>query len=221
MQLRHRLFRIAVITLALSAAALSQKIATDPAQPTIPPVPGLLADTLTAKRLTPGEKFHIRVIEQSSWGVLVGSAIGGAFFQASNTPRQWGQGWGAFAERTASLYGTAISYQAFTLGLETVLREDPRYFPSSQKNIKLRFWSVLKQSLVVKRDDGHATFAYARVGGAFASGFLTNSWQPHGYNGVGDGLSLGAINLLGQAGFNLVQEFLPFTRNSHFRRQRP
>ena len=215
------MFRIGLLIFALSSAALSQKIATDPTQPTIPPVPGLLADTLTAKKLTPGEKFHIRVIEQCGPGVLVGSAIGAAFFQASNTPRQWGQGWGAFAERTASLYGTAISYQAFTLGLETVLREDPRYFPSTQKSVKLRLWSVLKQSLVVKQDNGHPSFAFARVGGAFASGFLTNSWQPHGYGGVGDGLSLGGINLLGQAGFNLVQEFLPFTRNSHFRRQRP
>lgn len=218
MSLNYRSFRVALLTFALSSMAFSQKIATDRTEPVLPSVPGVLADTLTARRLTVSEKFHIRVIEQCGWAGLLGAAVGGGFFQASNTPRQWGQGWGAYAERTASLYGTGLSFQVLTLGLEAVLHEDPRYFPSSRKRFGPRFYNVLKQSLIVKQDDGHAIFAFARVGGAFGSGFLTNAWQPHGYNGVRDGLALGGINLLGQAGFNLVQEFLPFTRNSHFRK---
>lgn len=189
----------------------------DPAQPTIPAVPGLLQSTMTAKQLTNKEKFQYRILQQCGWEGIVASAFGAAFYQASKVPKQWGQGWDAYGVRTASLYGTTLSFQIFTYGLEAAFHEDPRYFPSSDKRFVLRFVNVLKQSLAVKKDDGSTSFAFARVGGAFGSGFLTNSWQPHGYNGVRDGLVLGSFNLAGYAGLNLLQEFLPFTRNSHFR----
>ena len=216
-RLKNRILPAAFLAVALSSPGWSQKLPVDPTQPSIPAVPGLLEKTLTARKLTDKEKFQFRIIQQCGWAGVVGSAFGGVFYQVSKTPKQWGQGWDAYGARTASLYGTAMSYQVFTYGLEAAFHEDPRYFPSAEKGFARRFYSVLKQSLAVKTDDGHTSFAFARVGGAFGSGFLTNSWQPHGYNGVRDGLVLGSFNLAGQAGLNLVQEFFPFTRNSHFR----
>jgi hypothetical protein len=80
--------------------------------------------------------------------------------------------------------------------------------------------NVLKQILIAKKDDGSATFAYSRVISAFGAGQLTNSWQPKSNNSVGDGLERGALTLLGDAGFFALQEFVPFTRNTIFRRHR-
>ncbi len=189
----------------------------NPAQPTIPPVPGFLEHTLTAKKFTSREKFQYRVIEQFGWQGIVGSAIGASISQTTNTPKEWGQGWGAFGKRYASSYGIASTDQVVTFGMETLLHEDPRYFPSSEKGFTPRLASVFHQALVVKKDDGHPTFAYARVTGAFASGFIANAWQPSSNNSVGDALIRGGLNLAGDTAFFLVQEFIPMTRNSHFR----
>lgn len=164
-----------------------------------------------------GDKFQLRVIQQFGWPSLLGAAIGGAILQGTNTPKEWGQGWGAYGERYASTYGTSLTDAVITYGLEAALHEDPRYFPSSQKGFGPRFGSVLRQALIAKRDDGHSTFAYARVTGAFASGFITNAWMPSSNNSAGDALVRGGVNLAGDAAFFLVQEFIPFTRNSYFR----
>lgn len=189
----------------------------NPAQPPIPPVPGFLEHTLTARQFTIGEKFQYRVLQQFGWQGLVGSAIASGITQGTNTPKEWGHGWGAYGKRYASSYGIAMTDQLVTFGLESALHEDPRYFPSSEKGFKARFGNVLRQALVVKKDDGHPTFAYARIGGAFASGFVANSWQPSSNNSAGDALIRGGLNLAGDAAFFCIQEFIPFTRNSHFR----
>ncbi|MGA7413599.1 MAG: hypothetical protein WBW33_24200 [Bryobacteraceae bacterium] len=62
--------------------------------------------------------------------------------------------------------------------------------------------------------------SYARVGSAFATGQLVNAWQPGSTGSVGDGFMRGAIMLGGDAGYNFLQEFVPFLRPRTLR-QRP
>ncbi len=213
------LLRVAACAIASCSFALSQKQPVDPSRPLIPPKPGILANTLTGERLTVPKKFEQRIIQQFGWRGFVGAAIGGGIGQGFNTPKEWGQSWSGFGQRYASSYGVGLSNQTFTFGMESILHEDPRYFPSSQKGFQRRFRNVLVQSLVAKNDDGHATLAYARFAGAFGAGFLANTWQPKSTNSVGDAFERGALILAANATVNLIQEFLPFTRNSYFRRR--
>ena len=76
----------------------------------------------------------------------------------------------------------------------------------------------MKQVVIAKKDDGTATFAYSRVISAFGAGELVGTWQPRSTNSVGNGLRRGTASLVGDFGYFAVQEFLPFTRNSVFRR---
>jgi hypothetical protein len=216
----QRLARVACLTLSFSTFVPAQKIPQDPSQPTLPPQPGVLQNTLTAKQLTTGQKFGVRVVQQFGLRGFLGSTISTGISQWNNTPEEWGQGWDAFGARYGSNFGTALSRQGFAFGLESALHEDPRYFPSSEKSFGPRLKNVLKQILIAKKDDGSATFAYSRVISAFGAGQLTNSWQPKSNNSVGDGLERGALTLLGDAGFFALQEFVPFTRNTIFRRHR-
>jgi hypothetical protein len=78
--------------------------------------------------------------------------------------------------------------------------------------------NVLKQTILTKRDNGDARFAYSRVASAFAAGYLANSWQPTSTRGAADGAERGLFSMLGDAGYFALQEFIPFTRNSIFRR---
>ena len=52
----------------------------------------------------------------------------------------------------------------------------------------------------------------ARVISAFGAGQLVNVWQPRSTSHVSDGIERAFIVLGVDAGFNLMQEFLPFTR---------
>ena len=216
----HRLTSLACLILSISALAVAQKIPQNPTQPTIPPQPGVLRDTVTAKELTTGEKFGVRVVQQFGLRGFTGAAISAGISQWANTPVEWGQGWDSYGARYGSAFGVTLTRQVFAFGLESALHEDPRYFPSSEKGFMPRFKNVVKQALIAKKDNGTATFAYSRVISAFGAGQLANSWQPKSNNSVGDGLERGALTLAGDAGFFFLQEFIPFTRNTPFRRHR-
>lgn len=192
-------------------------IPTRPSAPVIPPVPGLLRDTLTAKKLSPGEKLEYGVFQQFGIRGLVGSAVSAGIAQGFEVPEAWGPHWDGFGKRYASALAAGLSRQAFQLAMDDGLHQDPRYFPSSVKGFFPRIRNVLKQVVIAKKDDGHTTFATSRVASAFGSGLLANAWQPKGNGSFADGLERGGLTLGGDAAFFCLQEFFPFTRNSEFR----
>jgi hypothetical protein len=208
------------LVLSVSLRVYAQVVPNQPDDPVMPPSPGLLERTLTAKKLTPDEKFQYRVVEQFGIRGFLGTAISAAIGQGLDVPDAWGPHWDGYGKRYASGFGVGISRQVFALGLDDLLHQDPRYFPSSQLAFKPRFENVFKQVLVAKQDNGHASVASSRILSAFGAGFLANAWQPKGHRSVEDGLERGALSLAGNAAFFFLQEFVPFTRNSAFRHHR-
>jgi hypothetical protein len=174
--------------------------------------PGQLSTAAAVPPLTVGEKFQYRVV--GSFGVrgLIGNLTGAAIGQATNTPGEWGQGWGAYGKRYASGLGGTLCRQVFAFTLESAFHEDPRYFPSTERSKRARVRNVLKSVVITHTDSGESEFAYARVISAFGAGQLVNTWQPASTGHVSDGLERGIIVLGVDAGFNLLQEFVPFTR---------
>ncbi len=148
---------------------------------------------------------------------LILNALGAGLGQALNSPSQWGQGAEGYADRFASSFGTNMAHQYIGFGLESALHEDPRYMLSKDRSAKGRLKSVLRQSFTARKDAGGDTFAYARIGSAFGAGLLSNTWQPHGSNGIGDGFTRGAEILAIDIGSNLAQEFIPFVRRFQVR----
>ena len=177
-----------------------------------PPQPGVLEETWTARPLKPGEKFDYRLYRGFLFRGVIGSLMGGGIAQAENIPREWGGGAGAYGKRVASSLGIAASRQAFAVGLEDVLHEDPRYFPSTKTGLVPRFGNVVTQTFVAKNDAGRAVPAYSRLVSAFAAGQLANAWQPASNNSVGDGLLRGAILIGVDGGVNFLTEFFPAFR---------
>jgi hypothetical protein len=56
------------------------------------------------------------------------AAIGGAILQLRNTPPDWRQGAGPFAQRVASQYGLAMLNYTAEYGVGAVLRQDMKYY---------------------------------------------------------------------------------------------
>lgn len=208
------------VVVSLPFGVYAQVVPNQPNDPVMPPTPGLLRETLTAKKLTPHEKFQYRVVEQFGIRGFLGTAISAGIGQGLDIPDAWGPHWDGYGKRYASGFGVGISRQVFALGLDDLLHQDPRYFPSSQAGFMPRLDNVLKQLLLAKDDDGHVRVASSRIISAFAAGFLANAWQPKGHGGIGDGLERGGLSLVGNAAFFFLQEFVPFTRNSAFRHHR-
>jgi hypothetical protein len=148
---------------------------------------------------------------------LVFNALGAGLGQALNSPSQWGQGVEGYADRFASSFGTNMAHQYIGFGLESALHEDPRYMLSADRTAKGRLRSVLRQSFTARKDAGGDTFAYARIGSAFGAGLLSNTWQPNGSKGIGDGFIRGTEILAIDIGSNLAQEFIPFIRRFQIR----
>jgi hypothetical protein len=175
-------------------------------------LPSQVGATLTATPFSMGEKFDYRVVQSFGLRGFGGAALGAGVAQWADVPHEWGQGFSGYATRYGSAFGTNLSRQSMAFVLESTFHEDPRYFPSREKGFKARLKNVLLQTVVTRKDGGGDRFAYARIGSAFAAGQLVNAWQPASNGSVGGGLERGLIILGGDAAYNFMQEFFPFTR---------
>ncbi len=175
--------------------------------------PGQLPDTVSAPPFTIADKFDYRVVQAFGAHDFVGAAIGAAIGQATNTPGPWGQGASGFTKRYVSGFAGGVSRQVFEFGLESALHEDPRYFPSEHgARMKERLVNAAKQVIFTRTDEGGDSFAYARVISDFGNAQFVNLWQPSSNNGAGGGVIRAFIGLGADFGYNLLQEFIPFTR---------
>ncbi len=171
-----------------------------------------LSKTVSAPSLTVRDKFDYRVVQSLGARGLVGALFGAAIGQAENSPHEWGQGVQGLAERFGSGLAGNVSRQTFAFVLESSFHEDPRYFPSEDRSKKYRLYNALKQAIVCKTDSGKSEFAYARVFSQFGGAQFDNIWQPHSTGSVLDGVMRGLTGLGADAGYNILQEFFPFTR---------
>lgn len=195
----------------LSLLAFSSFIASAQAVP--PTQPGQLQGTIAAPQLSISEKFEYRIVQSFGLRNFVGAAIGAAIGQSIDSPHEWGQGVGGYAQRYGSAFAGTFARQAFAFTLETALKEDPRYFPLSRGNgFKARTFNALKQVVWTKNDDGGSGIAVARLASTFGAAELTNAWQPDSTGGQGSAFKRGFIGLGADFGYNFLQEYIPFTR---------
>lgn len=183
-----------------------------------PPQPGQLQqperlpNTVSAPPFDVIDTLDYRFVQSFGVGAFVAAGIGAAIGQVRNSPYEWGQGMGGYADRYASSFGSNLSRQTFAFVLDSAFHEDPRYFPSEGKSMKVRGLNAIKQVFLCKTDSGGDSFAWARVISQFGAGQFTNVWQPRSSSSIGDGVNRAFIGLGADAVYNLMQEFIPFTR---------
>jgi hypothetical protein len=175
-------------------------------------LPGQVGPTLSAKPFSTAEKFDYRVVQTIGIRGFLGAAVSAGFGQLAGNPQEWGGGVEGYAKRYGSSFGGNLARQSMAFALENALHEDPRYFPSEEKGFVARFKNAALQTLVTRTDAQGERFAFSRIISAYGNGQFMNLWQPSSNNSVGDGLVRGTISLGGDFGYNLLQEFLPFTR---------
>lgn len=150
---------------------------------------------------------------------LVESAAYAGILQQRNSPREWGQGGGAYAQRFGSTVGYSAIHGALAFGLDSTLHQDPRYYRSTATGFWRRSGHALRATILTRTDSGGETLATWRLGSAYGAAFLSNEWYPDRLNTVRQGVLQGSLRLGFDCARNLGSEFWPDLRRKILRRK--
>lgn len=124
-------------------------------------------------------------------------------------PLEWRQGAEAYGRNYGDAWADRATFQTarFVTGIMT--REDPRYTPSSSKNILARSIYALGFTFVDRSNSGHPMPAVSNFVGAAAGGFVGNAYLPDGFNDLTHAGQRATLGLGFYAAGNLFREFAP------------
>ena len=135
--------------------------------------------------------------------------MGAGFSQWENTPKEWGQGWGAYGERFGSNLAYNAVRQTITYGTSIAFREDNRYFASHKHGFWARTGYAVLSTVTARHPDGREAFSVSSVTGIVGASAISSIWGPRSWQGVGNISENAGISFATTAGFNIVREFLP------------
>jgi hypothetical protein len=201
------LVSLALPTLALGQAATSAA-ATAPEASALDRAFDIVFPLPADSRAHP-ERFSEFVINTVGPVPVLGEAAGAAIGQGLNSPKEWGQGWGAFGKR----FGSNLAYngvrQAITYGGSNLFDEDTRYFASSQSGFWARARHALVSTFTARHSDGSVSFSFSSTAGVIGASAASSLWGPASYKGAGNIAGNAGISFASTAASNLVREFLP------------
>ena len=152
------------------------------------------------------------------WSVA-GIAAYAGFLQEINSPKEWGQGSGAYGERFASTLGWAGIHGVLAFSLDSTLHEDPRYYRSHSTGFWRRSAHALRGTLLTRTDSGGETVSVWRIGSAYGSAYLSNLWYPASLDTPRQGFIDGSVTLGFGLASNLGAEFWPDIKSKLFHRK--
>ncbi len=134
-------------------------------------------------------------------------------YQAQNTYPQWRQGGAAYAKRYGATFADgAISTYLSEGVLPALLHEDPRYFRMGAGGKWWRAGYAMSRVLITRTDAGKLRFNHSEIEGNLMAASLGNLYYPPGSRSAGDTFEKFGINVVSDAGFNVLREFWPDMR---------
>jgi hypothetical protein len=154
-------------------------------------------------------KLHFHAKSTYSPLALAGAAAYAGLLQKNDSPREWGQGAAAYGKRVGSTVAGSGIHSALAFGLDSTLRQDPRYFRSGGTGFWRRSAHALRGTVLTRTDSGGETLSTWRIGSAYGAAYLSNLWYPDRLNTPRRGFTQGSTTLgLGLVS-NLASEFWP------------
>ena len=164
----------------------------------------------TFEPLTTGQKFmqaNHDAFDPFNW-VLAGIYAG--VYQWQRDYPQWGQGSAAYWKRYGATFADgAISTYLSEGVLPALLHEDPRYFRLGEGSKWHRIVYAMTRVLVTKSDAGYLRFNNSEIEGNLIAAAISNAYYPSGNRSMGDTMDKFGINVVSDAGFNVLREFWP------------
>jgi hypothetical protein len=150
---------------------------------------------------------------------VAGFAAYNGLLQLINSPKEWGQGGGAYAERFASTLGWSGIHGALAFGLDSTLHQDPRYYRAGGTGFWRRTGHAFRGTILTRTDAGGETISTWRIGSAYGAAYLSNLWYPARLDTARLGFTQGTIELGFGLAANLGSEFWPDIKAKVFHRK--
>jgi hypothetical protein len=194
--------------LAPAFAFQSAATTTAPQENTLDKVLGMVGPS-EPSLLTEKKRFHLYLVATAGPIPILAEAAGAGIGQWENSPKEWGQGWGAYGER----FGSNLAYngvrETITYGTSIVFREDNRYFASHKHGVWARTRYAVLSTVTARRPDGSQTFSVSSVTGVVGASAVASIWGPPSWKGIGNIGANAGVSFGTTVAFNLVREFLP------------
>jgi hypothetical protein len=138
-------------------------------------------------------------------GVYAKTAFFSLADQASNSPPEWGDGFGGYAKRTGARYGQFVTQNALSGMGNALLGFEPRYDRCKCTG----FWprtrhAVLRNFLTYNRTEKELRPQLASYSAAFGAGVVAGTWEPGNPNLVTKGIQ----GITTQAAFGICANWL-------------
>ncbi|HEY1983780.1 MAG TPA: carboxypeptidase-like regulatory domain-containing protein [Terracidiphilus sp.] len=155
------------------------------------------------------QKFKLAFRSMMDPMAFAGAAGIAGFEQYENIFPGYGGGIGGYAKRYGAAYTNDFSARMLASGLfASLFRQDPRYFYKGTGSTSSRALYAMSAAVIARNDNGHWRPNYSHVLGTFAAGALSNLYYPAASRGLSLTLVNGLVETAGNAGTNIVREFV-------------
>ncbi len=172
--------------------------------------------------LTAGQKF--RLANAGVFDYVTFPFIGAlaAIDQANNSPKSWGQGWGAYGKRYgASFADNGIGTYMTTAIFPSMLHEDPRYYQLGKGTFTHRAYHAINRLFVTRTDSGAMRFNTSEVVGNAAAAAFSNVYHAPDDRTFGRNVGTLGMLIMWDGVSNELKEFWPDIRRKVFHKNNP
>jgi hypothetical protein len=159
--------------------------------------------------MTPSERLRRYLTGLIDMESILRAGASGGLKQASNTPKEWGQGLEGYGLRYGDVFAQHVVRRTLEAGVAAALHEDNRYFVSHETGFFRRVRYAVKGTIMARHDNGQQYLSISRFSGAAGSAFISRIWQPRSMNSPGDAAVNFGTAIAVDAGFNVFREFWP------------
>ena len=163
--------------------------------------------------MTSGQKYRIATAQVFDYFAFPFNAALAGIDQANNSPKAWGQGWGAYGKRFGATFAdNSIGTYMTTAIFPSILKEDPRYYRKAEGSTGKRIWYPVSRLFVTRTDAGGTRFNNSEIfGNAFAAG-LSNFYHAREDRTVGRNFTTLGMLIMWDGLSNELKEFWPDIR---------
>jgi hypothetical protein len=172
--------------------------------------------------ISSGQKFRLATAGVFDYFAFPFNGALAAIDQANNSPKSWGQGWGAYGKRYgASFADNGIGTYMTTAIFPSLLHEDPRYYQLGKGTVVHRTIYSLGRLFITRTDSGRTRFNYSEsIGNAAAAG-LSNIYHAPEDRTLSRNIQTLAMLDMWDGASNLMKEFWPDIRRKVFHKNNP
>src|SRR5579859_3183025 len=170
--------------------------------------------------MTTGQKYRIATAQVFDYFAFPFNMALAGIDQANNSPKSWGQGWGAYGQRFGSNFadnsiGTFMTVAVFP----SLLKEDPRYYEMIHGSVKRRAWHAVNRLFVTRTDAGTHEFNYSEIVGNAAAAAISNIYHAPEDRTFSRNIGTLGLLIMWDGASNELKEFWPDIRRKVFHKK--